>query len=238
MFWITHSSWDDFCSWVIFNVPWVVYGGLICVVPGPGSTSTLNTLRLGETAPLGFTFPWQLWAHWSCHALQTTGPVLAEPRSAVGGGGFACASQMSSEHFGKGLKEKLHVCFSPAKNWSYIHMYIYIYISLSLFFSICVCMYIYISLSLSLPLSLSLAIYNKRMSHPLKKLCILRLSLLWGLGPLHQRGCAQPPSGGSGLLLKSYFSADLCCIFWLKTSQNHINSYIYIYIQINKSIDK
>jgi hypothetical protein len=40
------------------------------------------------------------------------------------------------------------------------------------------------------------------------------------------------------LLLKSYFSADLCCIFWLKTSQNHINSYIYIYIQINKSIDK
>ena len=130
---------------------------------------------------------------------------------------------MSSEHFGKGLKEKLHVCFSPAKNWSYIHMYIYIYLSLSL----------------SLPLSLSLAIYNKRMSHPLKKLCILRLSLLWGLGPLHQRGCAQPPSGGSGLPLKSYFSADLCCIFWLKTSQNHINSYIYIYIYSNKkSIDK
>ena len=133
----------------------MVYGGLICVVPGPGSTSTLNTLRLGETAPLGFTFPWQLWAHWSCHALQTTGPVLAEPRSAVGGGGFACASQMSSEHFGKGLKEKLHVCFSPAKNWSYIHMYIYIYISLSL----------------SLSLSPSLSLYTINGCHILWRNC-------------------------------------------------------------------
>ena len=135
--------------------------------------------------------------------------------------------------------KKSYTCAFHQQRIGVIYTCIYIYISLSLFLYMCMYVYIYIlSLSLSLPLSLSLAIYNKRMSHPLKKLCILRLSLLWGLGPLHQRGCAQPPSGGSGLLLKSYFSADLCCIFWLKTSQNHINSYIYIYIQINKSIDK
>ena len=159
---------------------------MICVVPGQaGSTLNFNSpcgLRrrlylVWGGGPFGVAMPMP-----SKH-VQTSGPVLAEPRSAVGGRGYACASQMSSKHFEfilwQGSERKVtHLLFS----------------------------------------SQDLDIVSADVtSHRLKKLCTLRLSLFWRLGPLHWRGCAQPPSGGSGLPFKSYFSADSCRIFWLKT---------------------